>query len=184
MGVPLLIGRKIIGMLSIDSKETHRYTSAHKILAESIAPQIAAAVVNAKLYKTSRSLLNVLYDMTEQLDLKTVLHKLAKAAVDKEGIIGADNAIVYLYDPDLDRVEGQPVSAGLSPAQRRGLNLQHKPQSAVYRLISSAKPRVRDDVRQDPLLYRGFAKSIGVKSVAVFPLKLGENRLASCISTT
>lgn len=173
MGVPLLIGGKIIGMLSIDSRQTHRYTSAHKILAESIAPQIAAAVVNAKLYKTSQSLLNVLLDLTEKLDLKTVLQKLARAAVDKEGIIGADSAIVYLYDPDLDRIDGPPVSVGLSVAQHRGLSVQHKPQSAVYNLIRSAKPRVRPDVREDRLLYRSFARKLGVKSVAVFPLKLG-----------
>jgi GAF domain-containing protein/anti-sigma regulatory factor (Ser/Thr protein kinase) len=172
MGVPLLIGQKIIGMLSIDSRVTSRYTIAHRILAESIAPQIAAAVVNAQLYKTSRSLLNILLDITEQLDLKTVLQKLAKAAVDKEGIIGADNAIVYLYDPDLDRIEGFPVSAGLPHAQRLGLNVQHRPQSAVYKLIRSARERVRNEAQTDPLLYRGFAKRTGVKSVAVYPLKL------------
>ncbi len=50
MGVPLLFGDRLIGMVSIDSKEPGFYTAEHAGLALSFAAQAAIAIEHARLY--------------------------------------------------------------------------------------------------------------------------------------
>lgn len=170
MGIPLLSGNEPIGMLSIESKVPFCYTDKHRELGVAFSRQVAPAVFNAKLYKTTQTLLNIILQITEQLDLKGVLRKLARAVVDKDGIIEADSAIIYVYDPDHDQVEQSPVCAGLSASAQSSLNSEPSLRSAVHRLLRLKRPRIRTDVRTDPLLYRDFARQNKVESVGVFPL--------------
>lgn len=50
IGVPLLYGDRILGVLSVQSKEVAAYTSHHVQLVEMIAAQSAIAIENARLY--------------------------------------------------------------------------------------------------------------------------------------
>jgi signal transduction histidine kinase len=115
----------------------------------------------------------MIFGLTEDLDLPGVLRKLTRNITDPEGVIRADSAIIYLYDPDLKMVEERPYSAGLPPEERVRLNIKDRPYSAVRRLVLLKAPRIRDDVRADPLLHRGFARRNGVRSVGVYPLRVG-----------
>jgi GAF domain-containing protein len=172
MGIPLLSGNEPIGMLSIESKEPFCYTKKHEELGIAFSRQVAPAVFNAKLYKTTQSLLDIILHITEQLDLKVVLRKLARDVVDKEGILGADSAIIYVYDPDHDQVEQNPVCAGLSASAQSSLNNEPSLHSVVHHLLHAKRPRIRTDVRTDPMLYRDFSPRNNVKSVGVFPLRV------------
>jgi len=174
LGVPLLFGHTVIGMLSIDSAKSHSYTNAHRELVLAFSRQIAAALVNAKLHKTTESLLNIILDLTEQLELDTVLRKLVTDAVDKEGIIGADIAVIYLYDPDHNRIDEHPVFAGLPFHRRKSLDLNNETKSLVHEAIRAKEPWITKDVRTDRLLYRSFARENKVSSVGVFPLRVGD----------
>lgn len=185
IGVPLLRRGKAIGMISIENNgdavgsgrgsvvEPRPYTSVQENLAMAFARQVASAVENAHIYKTTQSLLDMVIGLTEDLDLQVVLRKLARNIVDKDGIIRADSAVIYLHDPDLDVVEGEPVCAGLTARERGYINIKHRPYSAVRRLVYAKAPRLPRDIRNDPLLYRGFARRVGIKAVGVFPLRVG-----------
>lgn len=50
IGVPLLYGDRVLGVLSVQSKEPSAYTSHHVQLVEMIAAQSAIAIENARLY--------------------------------------------------------------------------------------------------------------------------------------
>ena len=50
VGVPLLYGDRILGVLSVQSREVSAYTSHHVQLVEMIAAQSAIAIENARLY--------------------------------------------------------------------------------------------------------------------------------------
>jgi GAF domain-containing protein len=174
-GVPLLRRGKVIGMISIESATTGLYTKIHENLATAFARQVASAVENAYIYRTTQSLLDMILGLTEDLNLPAVLNKLARSITDREGIIRADSAVIYLYNPDLDRVEERPYFAGLPPEEREWINIKDRPHSSVRRLVLSKRPRIRPDVSADPLLYRdrGFARRNGVASVGAFPLRVG-----------
>ena len=50
MGVPMLVGGKVIGMCSLDSTQVNYFTQEHMQLVKSLAAQAAFAIENARLY--------------------------------------------------------------------------------------------------------------------------------------
>jgi signal transduction histidine kinase/CheY-like chemotaxis protein len=51
LGVPLLVGNRLIGMLALDKHEADFYTETHARAARAYAAQAAVAIENARLYK-------------------------------------------------------------------------------------------------------------------------------------
>ncbi len=51
LGVPLVVGGKVIGLYSVDKAEPNCFTEDHVRLAESLAHQAAGAIQNAQLYE-------------------------------------------------------------------------------------------------------------------------------------
>jgi len=66
LGIPLLVGEKIIGVLSIQSYQTDAFSPQHIELLETIAVQAAIALHNASLFDETRrraNELSILYDI-------------------------------------------------------------------------------------------------------------------------
>jgi PAS domain S-box-containing protein len=66
MGVPMLIGERIVGVMSVQTYRAHRYDEDDLLLAATIADQVAIAVENARLYEEVRQELDV-RQRTEQV---------------------------------------------------------------------------------------------------------------------
>ena len=54
LGVPMVVGGKVIGVCSLDSTQTDFYTQEHIQLAESLAAQASFAIENARLYASAK----------------------------------------------------------------------------------------------------------------------------------
>ncbi len=54
LGVPMLYGDRIIGMITLDKRDPDFYTPEHARVAQAFAQQAAIAIVNAKLFETTR----------------------------------------------------------------------------------------------------------------------------------
>lgn len=54
LGVPMLVGDRLIGMIALDKREPGFYTRSHARLAEAFAAQAAIAIENARLYEQAR----------------------------------------------------------------------------------------------------------------------------------
>jgi len=54
LGVPMLIGQRLIGMIALDKRELGFYTPEHARLAEAFAAQAAIAIENARLYEQAQ----------------------------------------------------------------------------------------------------------------------------------
>ncbi len=54
LGVPMLIGERLIGMLALDKREPGFYTSAHAQLVNAFAAQAATALENSRLFEAER----------------------------------------------------------------------------------------------------------------------------------
>jgi len=173
LGVPMLHRDEVIGILSIESSAPHRYTRAHIDLGVSFANQVVSAVANARLYKGSQSMLDLVEDLTKQLELQTVLKRIVEDAVNKEGIIGADIAIIYLYNPEKGVVDQKPVYAGALRYPDK-IYPPFESESAIYNILRSREPRISDRVVDDMLLSRTFVESEGVESVAAFPIVVND----------
>ncbi len=59
IGVPMLIGERITGVMSVQTYRAHRYDADDLLLASTIADQVAIAVENARLYEEVRTELSV-----------------------------------------------------------------------------------------------------------------------------
>ncbi len=175
LGVPLLHRDEVLGMLSIESSTPHRYTGTHIDLGVAFASQVVSAVANAKLYKGTHRMLDFVEGLTKQLELQTVLKRIVEDAINKEGIIGADIAIIYLYDPDKGIIEEKPVYAG-ALRYPETINPPISSDSVVYAILGSQEPRISDRVVEDPFLSRAFVQREGVKSLAAFPLRNDEQQ--------
>ncbi|MDY7079863.1 MAG: GAF domain-containing protein [Chloroflexota bacterium] len=55
LGVPMLVGERLVGMIALDKREPGFYTQEHARLAEAFAAQAAIAVENARLFQSERS---------------------------------------------------------------------------------------------------------------------------------
>lgn len=174
LGIPLLYGDEIIGMISIESSIPGRYKKDDEDLAIVFAKSVVTPIAHAKLYKSSQRMLDFVEGITKQLDLQSVLRRIAEEAVDDEGLIGADIAIIYLYNPDKGIVDQKPVYAGAALRFPDKINPPFSPESVIYHLLNSRQLRIKDDVSGDELIDRGFVKREGIKSVAAIPLLFGE----------
>jgi len=88
MGIPLLARGELIGILTVDSKQPHRYTPSAIRLTQTFANQAAIAIDNANLFKASTQHINVLdtihkasLALTSSLDLQTVLDKITESTL-------------------------------------------------------------------------------------------------------
>ncbi len=54
LGVPMLIGERLVGMIALDKSESGFYTQEHARLAEAFAAQAAIAIENARLYEAAQ----------------------------------------------------------------------------------------------------------------------------------
>lgn len=177
LGVPLMLSEKVngnlvekvIGMVSIESDDVRRYTDMHKELGVAFASQVASAIANAKRYQSWQSVLSFMEDFSKLSDLPELLRRIAQDAV-KDEAIGADIAIIHIYNPD-EKVFSMPVVEGAPLNRPEMINRLLSPDSAVYSILNSKKPRIIEDVMKDRILNRGFARNEEIKSVAAFPLR-------------
>jgi PAS domain S-box-containing protein len=172
LGVPMLVGERLVGMIALDKRERGFYTQAHARLAEGFAVQAAIAVENSRLYRE-------LQGYTEQLEaqvrertaqilaqyarLEAVLHSTTDGIIvtDRGGEILETNPVartwltraLSLEDAehlrgavwDLARQVGVPAAPGEHPErvlELTGLDLQLE-----AALIS--EPTVEETVRLD-----------------------------------
>lgn len=54
LGVPMMIGERLVGMIALDKRQAGFYTAEHARLAQSFAAQAAVAVENARLHQQTR----------------------------------------------------------------------------------------------------------------------------------
>ncbi len=117
MGVPLIAGKDLVGVLTLDRSQPHAYTAEEILLAQTFANHGAIAVQNARLYQSSQQRaveLEALHTATttlvSTLDLQMLLEKIQTAAL--TAIPAASAASLHLMEPDTGQLRMR-VSHGL-----------------------------------------------------------------------
>ena len=103
LAVPLRLGEKVTGMLSVQSYKPYAYTEDDKTLLEMLAASAAIAIENARLYAETflrlKELEAVNHISTALRAAKTVEEMLPSLLDETLQIVGSDSGKIWLYDP-------------------------------------------------------------------------------------
>ncbi len=132
IGVPLIVGGRVIGLYSIDKAAPNFFTEEHARLAESLAAQAAVAIQNARLWEAERANRAQLQTLSRKL-VETEEMERRRIAQELHDSVGQNLTGLSL---NLNIVQSQ-----LSPeiAQKIGTRLDDS-----LRLIDSTVAKIRD----------------------------------------
>jgi len=170
LGVPMVVGGRVTGIISIQSLEVeHAFDEGHLRLLTTVANQAAVAIENARLLdsETRRAqqlagLQEIGVTITSQLGLQEVLGLIAENA---NAIMSADFTTLFPYSADESKFErgirkgrievepSTPSSSGLAARIAKG-------QEAIF----------AEDAEKQPALKSTFISNKRIKSFAGVPL--------------
>jgi PAS domain S-box-containing protein/putative nucleotidyltransferase with HDIG domain len=177
LGVPMIVRDRVIGILSIDSKQPDYFSQESIRLVSAFASQAATTIENSRLYEQAIQATErraILHQASQEIarasqdpeQVYTAVHRAAVQLMPAEAFTitlleeqTQETVGVYLVDKDgrspVDRI---PCRDGLS-----GL------------VISSGKPVITNDLMQDPIPGTvHFGAEEEVRSILAVPLRMGE----------
>ena len=187
LGVPLLVGGKTIGVITLDSFAPDRYTSVHEQIATIFASTAAVAIRNAGLYDQARRRaadLETLAEVAEELSASVqgrarVLDLLVHSA---SRITGCDCVVIYpflpgqmVYDTEHIVAYGLVKPEGFSPGDKTRI----EETSLAASVVQHGQLIVRnvDADRDTGLATAPFIVREGVKAFAGISLLAGREAL-------
>jgi PAS domain S-box-containing protein/putative nucleotidyltransferase with HDIG domain len=103
LAVPLRLGEKVTGMLSVQSYKPYAYSEDDKTLLELLAAHAAVAIENARLYAETLHRLNELeavnHISTALRTAQTVDDMLPSLLDETLEVLGSTSGVIWLYDP-------------------------------------------------------------------------------------
>jgi PAS domain S-box-containing protein/putative nucleotidyltransferase with HDIG domain len=103
LAVPLRLGDKVTGMLSVQSYKPYAYTSDDQTLLEMLAAHAAVAIENARLYAETfrrlKELEAVNHISTALRSAQTVDDMLPSLLEETLQVLESDSGVIWLYDP-------------------------------------------------------------------------------------
>jgi PAS domain S-box-containing protein len=123
LGVPMRIGKRVIGVISVQAGHPHAYGEEEQRLLSTIADQVAMAVEKARLYEEAQDHLESLTNLNHasqavvsSLDAKEVLEQIVELA---GSVVNSDFTSVVLVDETGKPVLGTEDFRGISPVVQR-----------------------------------------------------------------
>lgn len=172
IGVPLWVRGRVIGALTVDSRQPGVYTEADARVVQAFAQQAAIAIENARLYEeTARRLVQtqVLHEVmlaaSSTLDFDQVLGRTIETL---HGAMGVEFLCFALPDENGEGLRLHPAQIGYpTPAEQVRLSLDG---SVCGQVFQSGEPMVVGDVGETPF-YRQGAPT--VRSELAIPVCVG-----------
>ncbi|HSD51597.1 MAG TPA: GAF domain-containing protein [Candidatus Methylomirabilis sp.] len=177
--VPVIFGDRLLGVLHSHSTERgRRFTADDLRLFQMLAAQAAIAIENARLFDEARERtvrLNAMSELsrtvTSSLDLQQVFDYIVRAAVD---LLGLALARVYVWQDETGLLHLR-ASAGVADLIPYPRETFRPGEGAVGTVFRSLQVMTLSDAGSDPrYIEQAWAREVGVRSVAVIPLLLGE----------
>ena len=178
MGVPLIVRSKVIGYITLDSRQADIYTSKDADLAQTFAHQAASAIENARLYE----------DAIKATERHTILHRLSQDILrdiqspektyqavyhTAKELMPCDAFVISLRDEEKDYDDaiflidrGKRYSAKKIPRKSSLISLAEKRKSSfISQDLSNESPQVQEN---------RFGSKENVRSRLVSPMYVGE----------
>jgi GAF domain-containing protein/ActR/RegA family two-component response regulator len=176
-GLPLMVGERLVGVLTLVSRVLHRFSSGEMQILGAFGTQAAIAIENARLFQESRARqarLESLMQLTGELTrLQPVEPLLVRIAEDCGRLLGTDSAGFRLVDGDELVVVG---TAGDSDQIMSTARLQFG-ESLSGLVAATGKPLLVRDPADDPrviLAHREALRRAGHRAFLGVPVKIGD----------
>ncbi len=154
LGVPLIVGERIVGMLAVDHAQPDFFTPDHVRLAAAFADQVGIAIENARLFTEAekhaeqlRALRQASHALTSDLNLEVVLQTLTETA---RQLIGARYAALAVLDAEGTRSVAQFHTAGLGEARRKRIGKPPQGRGLLGAILREGLPIRLDELARDP----------------------------------
>jgi len=166
LSVPLRERGTATGLLTLASRAYDKFEATEVTFISTVAEQISAAIVNARLYEEARHRaeeLAILYDvghmLTSTLDLKKVLRVIMEAVV---GMLQVEAGSVLLVDEQTGELEFM-AAVGAGSEQLPGMRL---PAGAgiAGRALREGRSLLIDDTQQDTHFYESIDQTTGIST--------------------
>lgn len=155
LGVPMLVGERLVGMIALDKQEPGFYTEEHARLAEAFTAQAAIAVENAHLFQAEReqrelaeALEEAAAAVSSTLEPDQVLDRILEQV---ERIVAGDAFNVMLIEDDTVRIvrwRGYKHLSADGNISRASIPIATYP--SLLRMIQTQKSVVISDTTADP----------------------------------
>jgi PAS domain S-box-containing protein len=179
LGVPLLRADQLLGVLTIDRHAGRPFDESDLRLATLFASQAAIVIENARTVAATvkraselAALREISLQLTQSLDLTTVLETIATSAV---SVVQASDAHIFLYDEVTE--EFTFGSGAWAPGQEGLLFTEVRKNGLTATVARKANPVVINDARHHPLFRDVADGDKHVEAIAGFPLKRGKKVL-------
>jgi response regulator RpfG family c-di-GMP phosphodiesterase len=176
MYVPLKVGERTIGCLSVESEKIDAFSETDEWLISTLAAQAASALENARLYdetqrslKQSTALRAIDQAITGSPNLQLVLQVALKHVITD---LGVDAAVILLYNPKEQTLQyelGKGFRASTLRHTRLRLGEGYAGRAALGRqtiVISDLHNRKTDFLRSPTFQQEGFVHYFGVPLIA------------------
>ncbi|TME80058.1 MAG: GAF domain-containing protein, partial [Chloroflexi bacterium] len=152
LGVPIVVGNRAIGVLSVQSKTVEgRFTESDERLLATIAAAVGSAISNARLYQETvrrgdetAALVDVSREISATLDLSTVLESIFREAL---ALLKADTSAAYLPDRHSGKFQAIVASGGIAEEVRA--SPIERGEGILGSILLGAKPEFVNDTGQD-----------------------------------
>ena len=180
MGVPLKWGDKIIGVVNVtDVGQPRTFSDRDLRLLESFGNQAAIAIENARAYASMErrvaeltALREISLQLTQSLDLSTVLDTIANSAVK---LVNASDAHIFLYDQERGEFT---FGTGVWAPGQEGPVYEHVRKNGLTATVARRRePVVLNEARTDPLFQDQESHGGVLEAIAGFPLKRADRVL-------
>jgi len=190
MALPLILGNKVIGALTVQSVEEDAFNDDDVWALQAMVDQLATAIQNARLYEENERLLSQAERRTRLLEAAAEVGRGVTSILELDGLLnktvdiicdayGFYYAGVFLVDEDGDGFEGRwaVLRAGHGEAGQKMVEAGHKLKvgglSMIGTSIAECKALIALDVGEEPVHFKNPHLPL-TRSEMALPLLLGD----------
>jgi signal transduction histidine kinase len=146
LAVPLRVGKRIVGVLDVQSDRLNGFDNEDVIVLEILGNQIGIAIENARLFQETKrryeamvALHETSLDMIAQLDMDAVLQALMRRGTQ---LVGAQGGTIYLNDSEPGIIRN--IANFNTSRDWRGITMRHG-EGVAGRVVATGEPLIVND---------------------------------------
>ncbi|MBK6328922.1 MAG: GAF domain-containing protein [Chloroflexi bacterium] len=170
--MPVMVTSNCLAVLRLESPLPDSLTEAHQEYLQHVVSRLAVTMEQIERTQALRRLLEISWQLTHERELPGLLHFLVQQAMLAMRTVSA----ITLYHVDM---MGQLVLGEMAGVKRETAVTQQPPYTptVINQIWQLTKPLFAENVRQNSLLSGPFVHREGIRSTAVFPLQVKEERV-------
>lgn len=175
-----LKAEEVIGVFYVNNFEPHEYSDDEMRLFSILANQATIAIKNARLFQGLQqrvSELSAMYDVAQAVSTSADLRMVLSATVLKLSVLLAvQRCRILLWDEESRELVPQEVTGSWEPPARERGAISDSAALATH-VFKGGETFVSNDAENDPRILERFVDVLGIRTLVVAPLKVGNRSI-------